>query len=180
MPALTISVKKMKVLPFPAAEPSWLKGIHVQGSRGHLLQMDSNRGSKALGPFSQQESTLRTSQRSAADPWLQVILEAGLFSCSPLLPSRRKKILDSWGQKGEQKMCVCVCACARVCPCTIYKYAHVYRHTLMYIHTCPQTDSSTWLLGPQLGEGGLSPGPLVHGSLQRVCYCCGGLFSQNR
>lgn len=96
--------------------------------------MDSNRGSKALGPFSQQESTLRTSQRSAADPWLQVILEAGLFSCSPLLPSRRKKILDSWGQKGEQKMCVCVRVCACVSVYYIQIRTHIQTHTYVYTH----------------------------------------------
>lgn len=126
-----------------------------------------NRGSKALGRFSQQDSTLRTSQQSAADPWLQVTLEAGLFS-SPLFPSRKKINLKKsrfMGPEGGAKKCVCVC----VCLCIICKYTIIYRHTLMYIHTYTQNDSSTWLLGPHLAEGGPSPDPLVHGSLQRVC-----------
>lgn len=93
-----------------------------------------------------QESTLHTPPRSAADAGLQVLLGAGSFSCSPLLSLERKKIQGSWGQKGDQKVCVCarvsVYLFIYIC---IYKYAYVYRHTRVYTHTCKMTPAlSGW------------------------------------
>ena len=80
-----------------------------------------------MGPFSQQESPLHASPRSAADPWLQVMPEAGSFSC---FHQEEKKKFKVQGAKGGSKKCVwCLCVCIHTYLC-IYKHACVHR----YVH----------------------------------------------
>lgn len=106
-------------------------------------------GSEALGPSPGIRSAHPSPPppRSAADAWLQELLGAGSFSCSPLLSPERKKIQGSWGQKGDQN-----CVCARVSVylfmyICIYKYIciRIQTHTRVYTHTCKMTPAlSGW------------------------------------
>lgn len=167
-PALTISVKKWRCC-LPAAEPTWLKGIRVQGSRGHLRAAVKERV-RLWGLF--------LSSNPHCSPPRGLLQVPGYKSCwrqdrSPAFlcfPQEEKKFKIRGARRGSKKMCVCACVCV-----FIYVYAYTNIHTYTDTHVYTQTHTHTHKMTPVL-SGWDHPWeretyPLFHGSLQRVYRC---------
>lgn len=150
-PALTISVKKWRCC-LPAAEPTWLKGIRVQGSRGHLRAAVKERV-RLWGLF--------LSSNPHCSPPRGLLQVPGYKSCwrqdrSPAFlcfPQEEKKFKIRGARRGSKKMCVCASVC-------LYTYMHIqisiHIQTHMYTHRHTHTHTK-WLqclvVGTTLGRG---------------------------
>lgn len=134
-----------------------------------------NGGNKALGPFPQQESPLRTTPWGALQTpgclsrWRQ---DCSAFPCSHQ-GEKNSRFTEPEG--GAKNVCACVCPCIYI---HIYKYVYTNMRTYTdaHIYTRTQNYSSVYWLGPHSGQGDLSPDHLFHGSVQRICQCFVGVF----
>lgn len=128
LPALTISVKKWRCC-LPSCWTCLTKGDSYPGMQ-RASPAAITEGARLLGPF--------LSRNPHWAPPKGVLLIPGYKShwrqnCSLALlcfhQEEKKKSRFMGPEGGAKNVCVCVCLCI------IYKYAHIYRHTFMYIHT---------------------------------------------